>query len=112
MTELPGSPTRSEGATIFLVASESSGDRLGAALMRALRTRSGAQIRFLGVGGDQMQAAGLTSMFSLDEFATIGLTSLLRGLPLIFRRIREVSAAVIAAKPDALVIIDSPDFTH
>ena len=42
----------------------------------------------------------------------MGASSIPRRLPLILRRIRDTAAAVVAARPDALVIIDSPDFTH
>ncbi len=57
---------------IFLVAAEESGDRLGAALMRALRQRSTEPLRFSGVGGRQMAAAGLVSLLPMDDFAIIG----------------------------------------
>jgi lipid-A-disaccharide synthase len=97
---------------VFLVAAEASGDRLGAALMRALRDVSPARLRFSGVGGSQMAAAGLASLFPIDELAIIGLTAIPGRLRQILRRIRETAEAVISAKPDALVIIDSPDFTH
>lgn len=95
---------------VFLVAAEPSGDHLGAALMAALRNKS--SVRFSGVGGAQMQAAGLESLFPIDELDIIGFSAALRRLPQIFRRIRETVAAAIAARPDVLVIIDSPDFTH
>ncbi len=50
--------------------------------------------------------------FAIDELSIIGFGSIPRKLPQILRRIRETADAVIAAKPDALIIIDSPDFTH
>ena len=46
------------------------------------------------------------------SLSIIGLTAIPQKLPTIFRRIRETAQAVVAARPDALVIIDSPDFTH
>ena len=52
---------------IFVVAGEESGDRLGAALMRALRERTGGQVRFIGVGGRDMAAEGVTSLYSSPE---------------------------------------------
>ncbi len=96
----------------FLVAAEESGDRLGAALMRALVARPGAAFRFSGVGGSAMEAEGLTSLFPIHGLSIIGVTAIPRRLPFILRRIRETATAVIAARPDVLVIIDSPDFTH
>ena len=96
---------------IFLVAGEESGDRLGAALMRALRQRH-ADLSFTGVGGSEMAHEGLVSPFPISDLAVMGFNAVARKLPLIFRRIRETAAAVAADKPDVLVIIDSPDFTH
>jgi len=101
-----------EPLTIHLVAGEESGDRLGAALMRALATQCGGKVRFAGVGGHDMAAAGLRSLFPIDELAIMGFTAIPRRLPMILRRIREAATATAAARPDALVIIDSPDFTH
>jgi lipid-A-disaccharide synthase len=103
-------PARS-GLSIHLVAAEESGDLLGAALMRALRRDTGA-VQFAGLGGRGMAAEGLASPFAIDELSIIGVAAIPRRLPLILRRIRETAAAVVKARPDLLVIIDSPDFTH
>ena len=65
-----------------------------------------------GVGGRAMAAAGINSPFPIDELSIFGLTAIPRRLPLILRRIRETADAIIAARPNAVVIIDSPDFTH
>jgi lipid-A-disaccharide synthase len=104
------SPTRPR--TIYLVAAEESGDALGASLARALRARAGSRLTLSGVGGRAMAAAGIESPFPIDELSIFGLTAIPRRLPLILRRIRETAEAIIAARPDAVVIIDSPDFTH
>lgn len=98
--------------TIFLIAAEESGDRLGAGLMRALRDRLGDGVRFSGIGGRHMAEQGLVSLFPIAELSIIGFTAIPQRLPMILRRIREASEAVVRARPDALVIIDSPDFTH
>jgi lipid-A-disaccharide synthase len=97
---------------VFLVAGEDSGDRLGAALMQALRRRCGGRVRFSGVGGAQMSAQGMASLFPLGDLAIIGFAAIPMSLPKILRRIRETADAAIAACPDVLVIIDSPEFTH
>jgi lipid-A-disaccharide synthase len=97
---------------VFLVATEESGDRLGANLMKVLRQRLGGAIVFEGVGGQSMKREGLTSRFPIEELSIIGLAAVARQLPMILRRIRETAAAVTEASPDILVIIDSPDFTH
>ena len=61
---------------------------------------------------ERCKASGLNSQFDTADLSIIGAASIPGKLPLIFRRIREAAAAVIAARPDALIIIDSPDFTH
>jgi lipid-A-disaccharide synthase len=98
--------------SIYLVAAEESGDALGAALANALRASAGRRLEFAGVGGRAMQAVGIVSPFPINELSIVGVSAIPRRLPLILRRIRETADAVVAARPDALVIIDSPDFTH
>ncbi len=97
---------------ICLVAGEESGDRLGAALMAALRRATGGRVRFSGVGGTHMAEEGVQSPFPLGDLAIIGFAAIVGSLPKLLARIREAADAVIAAKPDVLVIIDSPEFTH
>lgn len=99
------------GPLIYLVAGEESGDALGAGLMTALRARIPG-VRFMGVGGARMRAEGLESLFPMDEMSVMGILPVLARLPSLLRRIAETAAAVVAAKPDALILIDSPDFTH
>jgi lipid-A-disaccharide synthase len=96
---------------IFIVAGEESGDQLGFKLMQALRARA-PDIEFTGVGGKAMRAQGLTSLFDINDISVMGILPVIRRLPLLLRRISETAAAVVAARPDVLVIIDSPDFTH
>ena len=96
---------------VYLVAGEESGDRLGGALIKALR-RARPDIRFSAVGGSHMAAEGVPSLFPLGELAIIGFAAIAKSLPAILRRIAQTADAVVAAKPDLLVIIDSPEFTH
>jgi lipid-A-disaccharide synthase len=97
---------------VFLIATEESGDRLGANLMKVLRQRLGDAVRFEGVGGRAMAQQGLTSLFPIEELSIVGLAAVVKQLPKILRLIRQTSDAVTEAAPDILVIIDSPDFTH
>ena len=99
------------GPHVFLVAGEDSGDRLGAALIAAMRQRCPGA-RFSGVGGTQMAGQGVHSLFPLGDLAIIGFAAIPAKLPKILARIRQTADAVIAAKPDVLVVIDSPEFTH
>jgi lipid-A-disaccharide synthase len=101
-------PTRK----IFLIATEESGDRLGANLMKVLRQRFGDAVRFEGVGGQSMAREGLSSLFPIEELSIVGLAAVAKQLPKLLRLIRATAGAVIEAAPDVLVIIDSPDFTH
>ena len=96
---------------IALVAGEVSGDQLGFKLMRALR-EANPGVAFMGVGGDAMTAEGLSSLFPMSDIAVMGILPVLARLPTLLARIRATADAIIAARPDALVIIDSPDFTH
>jgi lipid-A-disaccharide synthase len=100
------------GPHIFLVAGEESGDRLGAALIDALRRESKTDLRFSAVGGTHMADKGVPSLFPLGDLAIIGFSAIVLSLPKILKRIAETADAVVAAKPDVLVIIDSPEFTH
>jgi lipid-A-disaccharide synthase len=100
------------GRKIFLVATEESGDRLGAGLMKVLRQRLGDAIQFQGVGGRAMTREGLVSLFPIEEVSIVGLAAVLRQLPKLLRLIGQTAAAVTDASADILVIIDSPDFTH
>ena len=97
---------------IFLIATEESGDRLGAHLMKVLRQRLGGAVEFEGVGGLGMTREGLKSAFPIEELSIIGFSAVIKQLPKVLRLIRETVAAVLRAEPDILVIIDSPDFTH
>jgi hypothetical protein len=97
---------------LFLIAGEHSGDALGAKLIEALRTQSARPIEFQGVGGELMEEQGCPSLFPLSELAVMSLVDVLPRLPNIWRRIRQSVDAVIAQSPDALVIPDSPEFTH
>jgi lipid-A-disaccharide synthase len=97
---------------VFIVAGEESGDRLGGALIQALSRQLGTAVAFEGVGGRDMAARGVVSPFPIDDLAIIGVSAIPLRLPTILRRIRATVERVIAARPDVLVIIDSPDFTH
>jgi lipid-A-disaccharide synthase len=100
------------GRRIFLVATEESGDRLGAALMKVLRQRLGDAVEFEGVGGRAMAREGLATLFPIEELSIVGLAAVVKQLPKILRLIGQTTEAALAAAPDVLVIIDSPDFTH
>jgi len=109
---MPPRTTAYVARNIFLIATEESGDRLGAGLMKVLRQRLGGAVRFEGVGGQSMAREGLASLFPIEELSIMGLAAVVKQLPMILRRVRQTADAVTQASPDILVIIDSPDFTH
>ncbi len=97
---------------IALVAGEHSGDQLGFKLMRALREANPAGIAFTGIGGEAMEAESLKALFPIGDIAVMGLLPVVARLPTLVKRIIQTAEAIIAERPDALVVIDSPDFTH
>ncbi len=97
---------------VALVAGEHSGDELGYRLMRALKDARAGDVAFSGVGGEAMEAEGLKSLFPISDIAVMGILPVLARLPTLIARIHKTAEAIIAARPDGLVIIDSPDFTH
>lgn len=105
-------PAEGQDLRLFMIAGEHSGDALGGKLMAALNERRPGRIRYLGVGGPDMAGQGLVSQFPLEEVAVMGPAAILGRLPRILRRVYGTAAAAVAAEPDALVIIDSPEFTH
>ncbi|MGD9535787.1 MAG: lipid-A-disaccharide synthase [Alphaproteobacteria bacterium] len=104
------SAAAADAPLIFLIAGEASGDVIGAHLMAALKRQVGGAVRFAGVGGDRMAGEGLASLFPIDELAVMGLAEVVPHIPRLLRRIREVADAALAARPAAVVSIDSPDF--
>jgi lipid-A-disaccharide synthase len=110
MTAPAGAATPSEPLTICIIAAEASGDHLGAALMRALKS-SCQPLRLVGIGRGEMADEGLQSLLPVEPPAVIGF-GVITHLPAILRYIRSISERVVAARPNVLVIIDSPELTH
>jgi lipid-A-disaccharide synthase len=95
---------------IYLIAGEASGDVLGGRLMAALLARR-PELRFAGIGGEQMARHGLTSRFPLRELALMGLLEVLPKITALRKRLRETVADITAQRPAVVVTIDSPGFT-
>ena len=93
----------------FLIAGEPSGDRLGGALIAGLREVDPA-LEVAGIGGESMAAQGLASLFPMSELSLMGVWEVLPKYRALKRRIAQTVQAVIAAAPDVLITIDSPDF--
>lgn len=96
---------------IFIVTGEPSGDAIGGALIGALKERTGGRVRVAGIGGERMAEQGLTTLVPLGDLAVAGVAEVLPRARVILRHVRETTAAIRAAKPDAVVTIDSSGFT-
>ncbi len=97
---------------LMLVCGEPSGDALGAQLMAGLKTLAGDRVRFTGVGGPAMAREGLQSLYPLDATSVMGLREVVPAIPRILRHVKIAVDFAVRTKPDAVVVIDSPDFTH
>lgn len=99
---------------VCLIAGEHSGDHMGAQMMRSLKARFGARIRFSGIGGAEMMAEGAAhgfeSFFPMEELSIAGIFEIVPHIPRVLRRIRETAAQVRALRPDVVLTIDSPAF--
>jgi lipid-A-disaccharide synthase len=94
---------------IGIVAGEPSGDILGARLMRALRERfPGA--RFEGIGGSQMKAAGVSSLYPMERLSVMGITEILGRYVELARMRRQLVRHFLANPPDLFIGVDSPGF--
>lgn len=96
---------------IYLIAGEASGDVLGARLMAGISAQR-PNAEFAGIGGPRMAERGLASLFPLADLAVMGIVEVLPRVLLLRRRLRETLADIAAKRPDIVVTIDSPGFTH
>jgi lipid-A-disaccharide synthase len=94
---------------VGILAGESSGDILGAGLMKALRARH-PDIQFFGIGGPLMQEQGLSSLYPMDRLSVMGLVEPLKRLPELLRIRRHARELMLREKVDVFIGIDSPDF--
>lgn len=96
---------------LMIVAGEASGDAHGAALVRALRSSAPeTEIEFFGATGAQLRAAGVETIVDTNKLAILGLWEIATALPKFNRAYRQLKQAATERKPDAVILIDWPDF--
>ncbi len=94
---------------VMVSCGEPSGDHYAADLARALgAARPGLDV--FGFGGPRCAAAGVRLVGEYAGLSVTGLTEALRVLPATFRMLRRLVAACEETRPDAVVLIDYPDF--
>src|SRR5689334_19306785 len=92
----------------MIVAGEPSGDAHAAALVKALRER--AELELFGATGPLMREAGVETVVNSDELAILGIVEVGRVFPKFLKAFRQLKAAAIERQPDAVVLVDWPEF--
>ena len=92
---------------VFIIAGEVSGDVLGARIMAQMP-----DVEFSGIGGENMKAAGLQTLFPMADLSVMGVVEVVAHARTLTRRIRETVAEIIRQRPDIILTIDSPGFAR
>ena len=95
---------------IFILTGEPSGDKLVSKVIREIN-KDNQEIEYLSVGGENLKALGIKSIYDLKEITYIGFTNVITNIFKINRKINETVDAIIEFEPDILFTVDSPDFT-
>ncbi|OUW61499.1 MAG: lipid-A-disaccharide synthase [Candidatus Pelagibacter sp. TMED203] len=95
---------------IFILTGEPSGDKLASKVISQLKN-SRSDIQYLSVGGENLRALGIKSLYDLKEVTYLGFTRVLLNILKIKSKINETVKEILKFKPDILFSVDSPDFT-
>ena len=95
---------------IFILTGEPSGDKLASKVIYELK-KSNSEIEYLSVGGENLKALGIKSIYDLKEITYIGFTKVITNILKINKKINETVKAIKEFNPDILFTVDSPDFT-
>lgn len=94
---------------LLIVAGEASGDLHGGRLLAELRS-SYPELRPFGLGGAELEAAGLDALAAADEISVVGITEVLRILSRAREIFHQILAEVDRRKATTAILIDFPDF--
>ncbi len=95
----------------MIVAGEPSGDAHAAALVKALREKlPQTQFYFFGSAGEKMREAGVEAVIRADDLSIVGIPEITRALPMFWQTFRKLKEAAVQRKPDAVILVDFPDF--
>jgi lipid-A-disaccharide synthase len=106
---MPAAARPSGAATIGIVAGEASGDALAATLIHAVRARVPG-VRFVGIAGPRMEAAGCEAWYPLEQLSVRGLVEVLAHLPGLVALRRTLARRLLAERVALFVGVDAPDF--
>ncbi|MDQ3817171.1 MAG: lipid-A-disaccharide synthase [Acidobacteriota bacterium] len=96
---------------LMIVAGEPSGDAHAAALVRALSEEAGGTgVEFFGATGVEMRECGVESVVRSDDLSILGLVEIGRALPKFWRAFKALKRAAVERRPDAVILVDWPDF--
>ena len=95
---------------IFILTGEPSGDKLASKVIQELK-KDNSEIEYLSVGGENLKALGIKSIYDLKDITYIGFTSVIKNIFKINKKINDTVKAIKNFKPDILFSVDSPDFT-
>ncbi len=96
--------------TIYFIAGETSGDFMGAKLMKEIKKRHGDSINLVGVGGYYMEKEGLSSLFPISKIDIMGLAEVLPKIPVVLKSFNDIVKDILAKKPDIIVTLDATGF--
>lgn len=94
---------------VTIIAGESSGDLHGASLARAILGRR-PDTELLGLGGPRMAEAGVEVVRDVTAHAAVGIVEAVGSLRAVHRAFRHMVALLDQRRPDAVVLIDYPEF--
>jgi lipid-A-disaccharide synthase len=98
--------------SIYIIAGESSGDILGASIVKQLKDMTENRLLFHGACGEELRSQGIESLFDINQINLMGFVEVLPHIFRVKKLIEQTALDVMAKKPDILITIDSPGFTY